>query len=105
MTADQIRALRARLGLAQAEFAGCYGVPVKSLRAWERRGVATGAAHTLLRLIGASPGAVAAILAGAPATLPSPPMPPRRRGQPKRAAIPVSTVPIDFFTERRTRPL
>ena len=73
MTADQIRALRARLALTQAEFAERYGVPVKSLRAWERRGAATGAAHTLLRLIGAAPDAVAAILAQAPETLPAPP--------------------------------
>lgn len=82
MTADQIRALRARLGLTQAVFAERYGLPLKLYQAWEYRGAATGAAQALLRLIAAAPDTAAAILAQAPETLPAPAMPPRRRARP-----------------------
>lgn len=35
MTADEIRALRARLGLTPAEFGGRLGVKMRAVYAWE----------------------------------------------------------------------
>jgi putative transcriptional regulator len=58
-----VRAVRARLGLSQAEFALLIGVSLATLRNWEQgRRVPEGPARALLRVAAANPRAVAAAL-------------------------------------------
>ncbi|MBR0663274.1 helix-turn-helix domain-containing protein [Roseomonas hellenica] len=64
-TPVDVKALRARLGLTQPEFAERYGVPVGSLRDWEQaRTAPDGAARTLLAVIESSPRAVEKAVTG-----------------------------------------
>lgn len=57
--AIDVRAVRRKLGLTQAEFARRFGFPLGTLRNWEQ-GIRTpqGPARTLLLVIGAEPDAV-----------------------------------------------
>ena len=65
----QVRALRARLGLSQAQFALRFGFTVDTLQQYEQgRRVPSGPASTLLRVIAAEPDAVVRALAGDTAT-------------------------------------
>jgi putative transcriptional regulator len=58
-TADEVRAMRARLGLTQAEFAHRFGFNIDTLQQYEQgRRIPSGPAATLLRVIAADPGAV-----------------------------------------------
>ena len=58
-TAAQVRALRARLGLSQAQFAHRFGFTVDTVQQYEQgRRVPSGPASTLLRVIEADPVAV-----------------------------------------------
>ena len=58
-TAEQVRALRARLGLSQARFAHRFGFSVDAVQQYEQgRRVPSGPASTLLRVIAADPEAV-----------------------------------------------
>lgn len=62
-----VRAVRARSGLTQTEFARRFGVPLHTLRNWEQgKRVPTGAAATLIRVMGVMPEVVCAIAASAP---------------------------------------
>lgn len=62
-TATQVRALRSRLGLSQAQFARRYGFTVDTVQQYEQgRRVPSGPAATLLRVIAADPDAVARAL-------------------------------------------
>lgn len=59
-----VKALRTRIGLSQAEFAARFGVSVATLRHWERGDrVPHGPALVLLNVIERNPGAVMAALA------------------------------------------
>lgn len=59
-----VKALRERLGLSQAEFAGRFGLDVANVRNWEqRRTRPDGAAATLLYLIDRDPDTVVSLLA------------------------------------------
>lgn len=61
--AAEISALRAKLGISQAEFAARFGLSVDSLRHWEQgRRQPEGAARTLLAIIAADPVAVAKLV-------------------------------------------
>ena len=58
-TAEQVRALRERLGLSQARFARGFGFSVDTIQQYEQgRRVPSGPAATLLRVIAADPEAV-----------------------------------------------
>jgi len=58
-TAEQVRALRARMGLSQAQFAHRFGFTVDTVQQYEQgRRVPSGPASTLLRVIEADPEAV-----------------------------------------------
>ena len=58
-TAGEIKALRARFGLSQAQFAHRFGLTVDTLQQYEQgRRVPSGPASILLRVIAAEPGAV-----------------------------------------------
>ncbi|MGA9865095.1 MAG: helix-turn-helix domain-containing protein [Acetobacteraceae bacterium] len=58
-TAEQVRALRTRLGLSQARFARRFGFSVDAVQQYEQgRRVPSGPASTLLRVIAADPEAV-----------------------------------------------
>ena len=58
-TPGQVRALRARLGLSQAQFAQRFGFGVDTVQQYEQgRRVPSGPAATLLRVIDADPAAV-----------------------------------------------
>nr|WP_294513181.1 helix-turn-helix domain-containing protein [uncultured Rhodopila sp.] len=58
-TADQVRALRGRLGLSQAQFAQRFGFTVDTVQQYEQgRRTPSGPASTLLRVIDADPEAV-----------------------------------------------
>ena len=58
-TAAQVRALRARLGLSQAQFARRFGFTVDTVQQYEQgRRVPSGPASTLLRVIESDPDAV-----------------------------------------------
>jgi putative transcriptional regulator len=58
-TAAQVRELRSRLGLSQAQFARRFGFTVDALQQYEQgRRVPSGPASTLLRVIAADPEAV-----------------------------------------------
>jgi putative transcriptional regulator len=58
-TAEQVRALRARLGLSQAQFARRFGFTVDTVQQYEQgRRVPSGPASTLLRVIESDPQAV-----------------------------------------------
>ena len=60
-----VKALRARLGLAQPEFAARFGLSVSTLRDWEQgRTVPDGPAQVLLRVIEAAPEVVRRVVAG-----------------------------------------
>jgi putative transcriptional regulator len=62
-SAEQIRALRARLGLSQAQFARRFGFTIDTLQQYEQgRRSPSGPAATLLRVIEADPDAVARAL-------------------------------------------
>jgi len=62
-TADEIRALRARLGLSQPQFARRFGFSLSALRQYEYgRRSPRGAATTLLRLVQADAEGVAQAL-------------------------------------------
>jgi putative transcriptional regulator len=64
MTADEIRALRRRLGLTQAAFAARYHLSPRVVANWEGgRDGPSGSAATLLTLIERAPDEVARILA------------------------------------------
>jgi len=61
--ATEIAALRAKLGLTQAEFATRFGLSIDSLRQWEQgRRVPEGAAKTLLALIVIDPDTIAKLV-------------------------------------------
>ena len=61
---QQVRELRARLGLTQAEFARRFGFTVNAVQQYEQgRRVPSGPASTLLRIIDADPDAVMRALA------------------------------------------
>ncbi len=63
-TPVQIRALRARLGFSQAQFAHHFGFNIDTLQQYEQgRRVPTGPAATLLRAIDAEPEAIMRALA------------------------------------------
>ena len=65
--ANAVRAVRIRSGLTQVEFARSFGVPLHTLRNWEQgKRVPTGAAATLIRVMGVMPEVVCAIAATAP---------------------------------------
>jgi putative transcriptional regulator len=58
-TAEQVRALRTRLGLSQAQFALRFGFTVDTVQQYEQgRRTPSGPASTLLRVIDADPDAV-----------------------------------------------
>lgn len=58
-TADQVRALRQRLGLSQSQFARKFGFGIDTLQQYEQgRRVPSGPASSLLRVIEAEPEAV-----------------------------------------------
>jgi putative transcriptional regulator len=58
-TAEQVRALRSRLGLSQAQFAQRFGFSVDTVQQYEQgRRTPSGPASTLLRVIDADPEAV-----------------------------------------------
>jgi len=58
-TAEQVRALRARLGMSQAQFAHRFGFTVDTVQQYEQgRRRPSGPASTLLRVIEAEPEAV-----------------------------------------------
>jgi putative transcriptional regulator len=58
-TAEEIKALRARFGLSQAQFAHRFGLTVDTVQQYEQgRRVPSGPAAVLLRVIAAEPGAV-----------------------------------------------
>jgi putative transcriptional regulator len=58
-TAEQVRALRGRLGLSQTEFAHRFGFTVDTVQQYEQgRRTPSGPASTLLRVIEADPDAV-----------------------------------------------
>ncbi|HUB14604.1 MAG TPA: helix-turn-helix domain-containing protein [Acetobacteraceae bacterium] len=58
-TPAQVRALRSRLGLSQAQFARRFGFTVDTIQQYEQgRRVPSGPASTLLRVIAADPDAV-----------------------------------------------
>jgi putative transcriptional regulator len=60
---EQVRAIRNRLGLSQAQFAHRFGFTVSTLRQYEHnRRRPTGPASTLLKIIAADPEAVARAL-------------------------------------------
>ncbi|MBV8578188.1 MAG: helix-turn-helix domain-containing protein [Acetobacteraceae bacterium] len=62
---EDVRALRARLGLSQEAFAARFGFTVDAIRQYEsRRRTPTGPARTLLRVIAREPDAVTRALAG-----------------------------------------
>ena len=59
-----IKALRARLGISEEEFAGRYGVDPTTLRDWEQgRSKPEGAAATLIQLIERAPDKIVELLA------------------------------------------
>jgi DNA-binding transcriptional regulator YiaG len=63
--AIDIRAIRARLGASQEEFALRFGLDLATLRNWEQgRSRPDTASRTLLRLIETNPAAVSAALSG-----------------------------------------
>jgi len=65
--ANAVRTVRIRSGLTQVEFARRFGVPLHTLRNWEQgKRVPTGAAATLIRVMGVMPEVVCAIAASAP---------------------------------------
>ncbi len=65
--ANAVRAVRLRSGLTQVEFARRFGVPLHTLRNWEQgKRVPTGAAATLIRVMGVMPEVVCAIAAATP---------------------------------------
>jgi len=54
--ATEIAAIRAQLGISQADFAARFGLSVDSLRQWEQgRRIPEGAAKTLLAIIAVDP--------------------------------------------------
>jgi len=56
---EQVRALRAKLGLSQARFARCFGLTLDTVQQYEQgRRRPSGPASTLLRVIEADPEAV-----------------------------------------------
>ncbi|MDG2284058.1 MAG: helix-turn-helix domain-containing protein [Alphaproteobacteria bacterium] len=56
---EQIRALRARVGLSRAEFARRFGLQARQLQDWEQgRKVPSASVHTLFRVIEREPDAV-----------------------------------------------
>ncbi len=58
-TAEEIKALRARFGLSQAQFAHRFGLTVDTIQQYEQgRRVPSGPASILLRVIAAEPRAV-----------------------------------------------
>jgi putative transcriptional regulator len=66
-TPEQVRALRARLQLSQAQFALRFGFSVDTLQQYEQgRRVPSGPATTLLRVIESDPAAVLRALARPP---------------------------------------
>jgi putative transcriptional regulator len=63
--AEDVRALRTRLGLSQEGFAARFGFSVDAIRQYEsHRRAPTGPARTLLRVIAREPDAVTRALAG-----------------------------------------
>ena len=63
--AEDVRALRTRLGLSQEAFAARFGFSVDAIRQYEsRRRTPTGPVRTLLRVIAREPDAVTRALAG-----------------------------------------
>ena len=67
-TAGQVRALRTRLGLSQAQFALRFGFTIDTVQQYEQgRRTPSGPASTLLRVIDADPEAVMRALRARPA--------------------------------------
>ena len=63
MTPTQLRALRLRLGMTQAEFSAVYRVPLRALQNWEQgRFAFLPSIDTLLTLIEREPETIARIL-------------------------------------------
>jgi putative transcriptional regulator len=70
-TAEQVRAMRARLGLSQAQFAHRFGFTVDTVQQYEQgRRRPSGPASTLLRVIEADPEAVMRALGRRPVRRP-----------------------------------
>ncbi len=62
-----VKALRAKLGMSQGEFAGTFGFSVDAVRHWEaRRRTPEASARAFLKVIAANPQIVIAALAAAP---------------------------------------
>jgi putative transcriptional regulator len=62
--ADEVRAIRAKLGKSQSDFAEMIGVPKATVQNWEQgRRVPDGPASALLRVVSQSPRAVTRALA------------------------------------------
>lgn len=85
MTPARLRALRQRLGLTQREFAERYGVPLRTLEAWEQGrfpmdNVTTG----FLLMIENAPRRAAQVLAKQQATPNEPAAAPARMGRPRK---------------------
>ncbi|HSK40562.1 MAG TPA: XRE family transcriptional regulator [Arenibaculum sp.] len=60
----ELRDLRCSLGLSQAQFSACYGMPLATLQDWEQaRRVPDTVSRNYLRVIRRSPEAVEAALA------------------------------------------
>lgn len=65
LTRIDVKALRERLGLTQAEFSGMIGVSIKTLQNWEQgRREPEGPAKALLRVVEMEPRAVMKALHG-----------------------------------------
>ncbi len=64
MTPSQLRALRLRLGMTQAEFSCAYRLSLRTVQNWEQgRDSPVGAAPVLLMLIEREPETIARLLA------------------------------------------
>ena len=62
--ASWAKAVRAKTGLSQPEFARTYGLQVRTLQNWEQGRPVDGAAQTLLRLIERDPQGISRMLNG-----------------------------------------
>jgi putative transcriptional regulator len=63
VTSSEIKALRALLGMTQAEFAARYYIPVKTLQGWEQgRRALDPASSAYLHLVAFNPDAAASAL-------------------------------------------
>jgi len=69
-----VKAVRARVGMTQAEFAGAFGISLGTLRHWERGDrIPRGPARVLLNIVAQEPKAVLRALSGSRNSLPPSP--------------------------------